>query len=106
VAAAGHDEVAVGKIRDCEWHVLAYQVRSVGEVDDAWPGAAVELPDGDESTLRSDLDMLATVTAPDPATVVFSLKYAYAPFLQRLTLGVVPAKLLSGQEINKAGSNR
>ncbi|AGZ41082.1 ABC transporter substrate-binding protein [Actinoplanes friuliensis] len=59
-----------------------------------------------DSTLRSDLEMLTSVTAPDPATVVFTLRYAYAPFLQRLTLGVVPAQLLSGQDINKAAFNR
>ena len=59
-----------------------------------------------DSTLRSDLDMLASVTAPDPATVVFTLKYAYAPFLHRLTLGIVPAKALNGQDINKAAFNR
>ncbi|WP_234359287.1 ABC transporter substrate-binding protein [Plantactinospora sp. BC1] len=59
-----------------------------------------------DSTLRSDLEMLASVEAPDPATVVFRLKYAYAPFLQRLTLGIVPAKALDGQDVNKAGFNR
>jgi peptide/nickel transport system substrate-binding protein len=59
-----------------------------------------------DSTLRSDLDMLAGVSASDPATVVFTLKYAYAPFLQRLTLGIVPAGALSGRDINQAGFNR
>ncbi|WP_433389448.1 ABC transporter substrate-binding protein [Micromonospora sp. KLBMP9576] len=59
-----------------------------------------------DSTLRSDLDMLASVTAPDPSTVVFTLKYAYAPFPQRLALGIVPAKALAGQDINKAEFNR
>ncbi|MET7402620.1 ABC transporter substrate-binding protein [Dactylosporangium sp. NPDC005572] len=59
-----------------------------------------------DSTLRSDLDMLDTVTAPDPSTVVFTLKYAYAPFLQRLALGIVPAKALQEQDINKADFNR
>ncbi|MCT2276869.1 ABC transporter substrate-binding protein [Micromonospora chalcea] len=59
-----------------------------------------------DSTLRSDLDMLASVTAPDPATVVFTLKYAYAPFLQRLALGIVPAKAFAGQDVNKAAFNR
>ena len=59
-----------------------------------------------DSTLRSDLDMLTGVSAPDSSTVVFSLKYAYAPFLQRLTLGIVPAALLRGQDVNKAGFNR
>jgi peptide/nickel transport system substrate-binding protein len=59
-----------------------------------------------DSTLRSDLDMLTGVTAPDPSTVVFALKYAYAPFLQRLTLGIVPAGALKGQDVNKAGFNQ
>jgi peptide/nickel transport system substrate-binding protein len=59
-----------------------------------------------DSTLRSDLDMLTGVTAPDPATVVFSLRYAYAPFLQRLTLGIVPAAALKGQDLNKTGFNQ
>ncbi|MFJ6952117.1 ABC transporter substrate-binding protein [Micromonospora aurantiaca (nom. illeg.)] len=64
------------------------------------------LDPGVDSTLRSDLDMLASVTAPDPATVVFTLKYAYAPFLQRLALGIVPAKAFAGQDVNKAAFNR
>ena len=38
--------------------------------------------------------------------MVFTLKYAYAPFLQRLALGIVPAKALTGQDINKAEFNR
>lgn len=59
-----------------------------------------------DSTLRSDLDMLAAVDAPDPRTVVFRLRYAYAPFLQRLTLGIVPAAALSGQDVNQAAFNR
>ena len=59
-----------------------------------------------DSTLRSDLDMLASVAAPDPATVVFTLKHPYAPFLQRLALGVVPAKAFAGQDVNKAEFNR
>jgi ABC-type transport system substrate-binding protein len=33
--------------------------------------------------------MLTRVSAPGPSTVVFTLKYAYAPFLQRLTRGVL-----------------
>ncbi|GAA0221039.1 ABC transporter substrate-binding protein [Cryptosporangium japonicum] len=59
-----------------------------------------------DSTIRSDLDMLATVEAQDFSTVVFTLKYAYAPFLQRLALGIVPAKAFAGQDVNKAPFNR
>ncbi|MEU5907902.1 ABC transporter substrate-binding protein [Micromonospora sp. NPDC047467] len=59
-----------------------------------------------DSTLRSDLDMLASVTAPDASTVVFTLRYAYAPFLQRLALGIVPAKAFVGQDVNRAEFNR
>ncbi|MEV4276386.1 ABC transporter substrate-binding protein [Actinoplanes xinjiangensis] len=59
-----------------------------------------------DSTLRSDLDMLTAVTAPDTSTVVFTLKYAYAPFLQRLTLGIVPAAALRDQDVNRAAFNQ
>lgn len=59
-----------------------------------------------DSTIRSDLDMLDSVQASDPSTVVFTLKYAYAPFLQRLNLGIVPMKALQGEDLNKAGFNR
>ncbi|MFI1994919.1 ABC transporter substrate-binding protein [Actinoplanes sp. NPDC020271] len=59
-----------------------------------------------DSTLRSDLDMIDRVEASDASTVVFHLKYAYAPFLQRLTLGIVPAKALTGQDLNKAAFNQ
>ncbi|PZM88990.1 MAG: 4-phytase, partial [Actinobacteria bacterium] len=59
-----------------------------------------------DSTLRSDLEMLESVEAADPATVVFRLKHPYAPFLQRLTLGIVPAAALRDQDINKAEFNR
>lgn len=59
-----------------------------------------------DSTLRSDLDMLDRVEAKDPSTVVFTLKYPYVPFTQRLTLGIVPAKAFAGQDVNKAGFNQ
>ncbi|WP_033341474.1 ABC transporter substrate-binding protein [Catenuloplanes japonicus] len=59
-----------------------------------------------DSTLRSDLDMIDRVEAPDATTVTFTLKYAYAPFLQRLVLGIVPAAALQGQDVNTAAFNR
>ncbi|GAA2709730.1 ABC transporter substrate-binding protein [Micromonospora olivasterospora] len=59
-----------------------------------------------DSTLRSDLDMLSAVAAPDTTTVVFTLKYAYAPFLQRLALGIVPAEAFAGADVNTAEFNR
>ncbi|MFG2060890.1 ABC transporter substrate-binding protein [Micromonospora sp. NPDC048871] len=59
-----------------------------------------------DSVLRSDLDMLASVAAPDDTTVIFTLRYAYAPFLQRLTLGIVPAAAFEGQDLNRAAFNR
>ena len=57
-----------------------------------------------DSTIRSDLDMLAEVKAAGTDTVVFTLEYAYAPFLQRLTLGIIPA--LPGRDLNKSEINR
>ena len=40
--------------------------------------------------------MIASVTADGDDTVTFRLKYPYAPFLHRLTLGVVPSEALAG----------
>jgi peptide/nickel transport system substrate-binding protein len=49
-----------------------------------------------DTTVRSDLAALDRVDAPDPRTVVFTLKYPYAPFPQRTTLGIVPEHALGG----------
>lgn len=57
------------------------------------------------STIASNYDALASVTAPDDRTVVFTLKYPYAPFDQRLLLGIVPAKAFDGVDINTAPFN-
>ena len=59
-----------------------------------------------DTTARSDLEMLESVQATDPSTVVFRLKYAYTPILQRLTAGIVPKKQLEGTDINKAPFNQ
>lgn len=60
------------------------------------------------STAAANLEAMATVTAPDDRTVVFTLEYPYAPFPQRLTLGVVPAAAFAGLDataINAAPFN-
>lgn len=59
-----------------------------------------------DTTLRSPYDALAEVTARDSRTVVFRLKYPYAPFVKRTTLGIVPAHALSGVDIDTAPFNR
>ncbi|MEV4576240.1 ABC transporter substrate-binding protein [Nonomuraea jabiensis] len=43
------------------------------------------------SPIRGDYAAVEKVEAPDPRTVVFRLRYPYAPILQRATLGIVPA---------------
>lgn len=58
------------------------------------------------TTLRSAYDALAEVVATDARTVAFRLKYPYAPFVKRTTLGILPARLLSGVDINTAPVNR
>ncbi len=58
-----------------------------------------------DSTIASNYDALASVTAPDAHTVVFALKYPYAPFAQRLALGIVPKKAFDGVDINTAPFN-
>jgi peptide/nickel transport system substrate-binding protein len=57
------------------------------------------------STIASNYDALAVVAAPDDHTVVFTLKYPYAPFGQRLALGIVPKKAFNGVDINTAPFN-
>jgi peptide/nickel transport system substrate-binding protein len=57
------------------------------------------------STIASNYDALAQVSAPDERTVVFGLKYPYAPFDQRLLLGIVPRKAFDGRDINTAPFN-
>nr|WP_062336582.1 ABC transporter substrate-binding protein [Herbidospora sakaeratensis] len=54
------------------------------------------LDEKNNSGIRGDFAAIASVEAPDPATVVFRLKYPYAPILQRATLGIVPAGRASG----------
>ncbi|WP_062430352.1 ABC transporter substrate-binding protein [Herbidospora daliensis] len=49
------------------------------------------LDEKNNSGIRGDFAAIESVEAPDPTTVVFRLKYPYAPFLQRATLGIVPA---------------
>jgi len=51
-----------------------------------------------DTTVRSDLAALARVDAPDAGTVVFTLKYPYAPFPQRTVLGIVPEHVLGSVE--------
>jgi peptide/nickel transport system substrate-binding protein len=57
------------------------------------------------STIASNYDALADVSAPDERTVVFRLKYPYAPFAQRLLLGIVPRKAFDERDINTAPFN-
>lgn len=57
------------------------------------------------STIASNYDALAQVDAPDERTVVFRLKYPYAPFAQRLLLGIVPRSAFAGRDINTAPFN-
>lgn len=57
------------------------------------------------STIASRFDALADVTAPDGRTVVFRLSYPYAPFVQQLTLGIVPRKAFDGVDVNSAPFN-
>lgn len=47
------------------------------------------------ATIASDYAMVASVTATGVDTVTIRLKYAYAPFLHKLTLGIVPSERLA-----------
>ncbi|AHH94707.1 ABC transporter substrate-binding protein [Kutzneria viridogrisea] len=58
------------------------------------------------TTMRTDFAAVESVRTPDPRTVVFQLKYPYATFPQYTGLGIVPAHLLRGKDINTDGFNR
>ncbi|TDC04379.1 ABC transporter substrate-binding protein [Nonomuraea longispora] len=58
------------------------------------------LKSGNNSPIRGDYAAIDKVDAPDERTVVFHLKYPYAPIVQRATLGIVPDKSdLSGKPV-------
>lgn len=63
------------------------------------------LDPGVDTTIATNYDALATVTAPDDRTVIFTLSYPYAPFAERLALGIVPRKAFDGVEVNTAPFN-
>ncbi|GIH71502.1 ABC transporter substrate-binding protein [Sphaerimonospora thailandensis] len=58
------------------------------------------LDEKNDSSLRSDYAAIESVEAPDPETVVFHLRYPYAPFIQRATLGIVPKQSLDRPDFN------
>nr|WP_186768423.1 ABC transporter substrate-binding protein [Streptomyces qinzhouensis] len=49
---------------------------------------------------KSELDAVKDVTAPGGDTVVFTLKYPYAPFAQRTVHPIVPEHVVAGQDVN------
>ncbi|GIH97789.1 ABC transporter substrate-binding protein [Planobispora siamensis] len=50
------------------------------------------LDPANNSPIQGDYAAIERVEAPDARTAVFHLRYAYAPILQRATLGIVPDK--------------
>jgi len=54
------------------------------------------------SPLATDYEMVESVTAPDPTTVVFELSYPYAGLPARLTLGVPAAEALGASVADSA----
>ncbi|MFJ6865159.1 ABC transporter substrate-binding protein [Streptomyces termitum] len=49
---------------------------------------------------RTELDALKSVDAVGDDTVVFRLKYPYAPFAQRTVQAIAPAHVAGGQDVN------
>ncbi|MFC5721514.1 ABC transporter substrate-binding protein [Streptomyces gamaensis] len=54
---------------------------------------------------KGELDAIDRVTAEGDDTVVFSLKYPYAPFAERTVLPVVPEHAAKGQDVNTGSFN-
>ncbi|MCH0541441.1 ABC transporter substrate-binding protein [Streptomyces sp. MUM 203J] len=49
---------------------------------------------------RTELDALKDVRADGDHTVVFTLKYPYAPFAERTVHAIAPARIAGGQDVN------
>ncbi|MGW1770168.1 ABC transporter substrate-binding protein [Streptomyces sp. NPDC002104] len=49
---------------------------------------------------KSELDAIADVTARGEQSVVFTLKYPYAPFAERTVLPIAPEHVAGGQDVN------
>ncbi|WP_425543513.1 ABC transporter substrate-binding protein [Streptomyces luteireticuli] len=54
---------------------------------------------------KGELDAIDGVTARGDDTVVFKLKYAYAPFAERTVLPIVPEHVAKGQDVNTGAFN-
>jgi peptide/nickel transport system substrate-binding protein len=58
------------------------------------------------TTMRTDMAAIDTIDTPDPSTVVFHLKHPFAAFPQYTGVGILPAHLLRGKNINTDQFNR
>lgn len=59
------------------------------------------------SPIAGDLSMLKSVTAPDPTTVVFTLKVSYVAFPTKLLVGIAPAAaIVTGQKVEESELNQ
>ncbi|GHG48671.1 ABC transporter substrate-binding protein [Streptomyces griseocarneus] len=54
---------------------------------------------------KGELDAIDKVTAEGDDTVVFALKYPYAPFAERTVLPIVPEHVAKGQDVNTGSFN-
>ncbi|MFF4215094.1 ABC transporter substrate-binding protein [Streptomyces nondiastaticus] len=54
---------------------------------------------------KGELDAIDKVTAAGDDTVVFALKYPYAPFAERTVLPIVPEHAAKGQNVNSGSFN-
>ncbi|NJP79312.1 ABC transporter substrate-binding protein, partial [Streptomyces sp. AA8] len=54
---------------------------------------------------KGELDAVEKVTAESDDTVVFALKYPYAPFAERTVLPIVPEHAAKGQDVNTGSFN-
>jgi peptide/nickel transport system substrate-binding protein len=57
------------------------------------------------SKLKTDFSLVKSVTAVNPFEVKIGLKKSFTPFLDKLTIGIVPRHAFKGQDINTADFN-
>ncbi|WP_221350131.1 ABC transporter substrate-binding protein [Streptomyces beigongshangae] len=85
-----------------------YELREGVEFSDGKPFTAADVVFTYETILdertnnpsKGELDAIRSVEAKDDDTVVFRLKYPYAPFAERTVLPIVPEHAAGGQDVN------
>ncbi|WP_370422985.1 ABC transporter substrate-binding protein [Streptomyces sp. QH1-20] len=100
------------KITD-DGRTYTYKLRTGVKFSDGKPFSAKDvvftyrtiLDEKTNNAAKGELDAIDRVTADGDDTVVFTLKYPYAPFAERTVLPIAPEHAAKGQDVNSGSFN-